>query len=55
MQRIDETGRRDDRGAVLVVVEHRNVEQLAQALLDDEASGALMSSRLMPPQPCRGS
>ena len=27
----------DDRGAVLVVVEHRDVEQLAQPLLDDEA------------------
>ena len=27
----------DDRGAVLVVVKHRDVEQLAQPLLDDEA------------------
>ena len=41
MQRIDQAGRRDDRGAVLVVVEHRNVEQLAQPLLDDEALGRL--------------
>ena len=37
VQRIDQAGRRDDRGAVLVVVEHRDVEQLAQPLLDDEA------------------
>ncbi len=37
MQRVDEAGRGDDRGAVLVVVEHRNVHQLAQARLDDEA------------------
>ncbi len=27
----------DDGGAVLIVMEHRNVEQLAQLLLDDEA------------------
>ena len=27
----------DDRGAVLIVMEHRNVHQLAQPLLDDEA------------------
>ena len=31
----------DDRGAVLVVVEDRDVHQLAQALLDDEALGRL--------------
>ena len=37
MQRVDEARRRDDRRAVLVVVEHRDVHQLAQALLDDEA------------------
>ena len=32
-----QAGRRDDRGAVLVVMEDRDVHQLAQALLDDEA------------------
>ena len=37
MQRVDQPGRGDDRGAVLIVVEHRDVEQLAQPLLDDEA------------------
>ena len=37
IERVDQAGRRNDRGAVLVVVEHRNVEQLAQPLLDDEA------------------
>ena len=37
IERVDQAGGRDDRGAVLVVVEHRDVEQLAQPLLDDEA------------------
>ncbi len=37
IQRIHQAGRRNDRGAVLIVVEHRNVEQLPQSLLDDEA------------------
>ena len=37
VQRVDQAGRRDDGGAVLVVVEDRDVHQLAQALLDDEA------------------
>ncbi len=37
MQRVDQAGGGDDRGAVLVVVEDRDVHQLAQALLDDEA------------------
>ena len=41
LQRVDEAGRGDDRGAVLVVVEDRDVHQLAQALLDDEAVGRL--------------
>ena len=31
----------DDRGAVLVVVEHRDVHQFAQPLLDDEAVRSL--------------
>ena len=39
VQRVDEAGAGDDGGAVLVVVKHRNVHQLAQALLDDEAFG----------------
>ena len=34
---VDQPRRGDDRGAVLVVVEHRNVHQLAQPLLDHEA------------------
>ena len=29
-ERVDQAGRGDDGGAVLVVMEHRNVEQLAQ-------------------------
>ncbi len=37
IERIEQACGRDDRGAVLVVVEHRNVHQLAQPLLDDEA------------------
>ena len=36
-ERVDQAGGGDDRGAVLVVVEHRDVHQLAQPLLDDEA------------------
>ena len=39
MQRIDQPRRRDDGGAVLVVVEDRDIEQLAQALLDHETFG----------------
>jgi hypothetical protein len=41
MQRVDQAGDRDDGGAVLVIVEHRNVHDLAQALLDDETVGRL--------------
>ena len=37
VERVDQAGGGDDGGAVLVVVEHRDVHQLAQALLDDEA------------------
>ena len=40
-QRVDQAGGGDDGGAVLVVMEDRNVHQLAQALLDDEAVGRL--------------
>ena len=36
IERIEQAGGGDDRGAVLVVMEHRDVEQLAQPLLDDE-------------------
>ena len=37
LERIDQAGRGDDGGAVLIVMEDRNVEQFAQLLLDDEA------------------
>ena len=37
MESVDQTGRRNDRRAVLVVVKHRNIEELAQPLFDDEA------------------
>ena len=37
VERVDEPRRRDDRRAVLVVMEDRDVHELAQALLDDEA------------------
>ena len=36
-ERVDQAGGGDDGGAVLVVMEDRNVHQFAQALLDDEA------------------
>ena len=38
LERVDEGGERDDRGAVLVVVEDGDVELLAQAALDLEAA-----------------
>src|SRR5215468_5784841 len=41
VERVEQARERDDGRAVLVVVEHRDVEQLAQALLDDEAFGRL--------------
>ena len=41
MQRIDHAGGRDDRRAVLVVMEDGNVHQLAQPLFDHEAIGRL--------------
>ena len=41
LQRVDQAGGGDDRRAVLVVVEDRDVEQLLQPLLDDEAVGRL--------------
>ena len=39
--RVDQAGGGDDRGAVLVVMEDRDVHPLAQRLLDDEAFGRL--------------
>ena len=36
---VDHAGGGDDRGAVLVVVEYRDIHQLAQALLNDETIG----------------
>ncbi len=41
VQRVDETGGRDDCGTVLVIVEDWNVQQFAQALFDDEAFWSL--------------
>ncbi len=40
-ERIDQGRGGDDGGAMLVVMEDRNVHELAQALLDDEAVGRL--------------
>ena len=37
IERVDQGGADDDRGAVLIIVEHRDVHGLAQAFLDDEA------------------
>jgi hypothetical protein len=37
VERIDQPGHGDDRGAMLVVMEHRNVHLFAQAAFDDEA------------------
>ena len=39
LQRVVERGEGDDGGAVLVVVEHRDVEDLVEALLDLERAG----------------
>ncbi len=41
MEGVDQPGRRDDRGAVLIIVEYRDVEQLAQPLFDHKAFGRL--------------
>src|SRR6202043_920469 len=41
VERVEEARGGDDRGAVLIVMKHRNIEQLAQLLLDDEAFGRL--------------
>ena len=38
---VDQAGRSDYRGAVLVVVKYRDLQQLAQPLFDDEALGCL--------------
>ena len=51
MQRIDDAGGGDDGGAVLVVVEDRECPSTrASASSITKQSGALMSSRLMPPK-----
>jgi hypothetical protein len=50
VERVDQPGGGDDRRAVLVVVEDRDVHQLAQRCSMTKQSGALMSSRLMPPK-----
>jgi len=39
MKGVDQTGRSDNRRAVLIVMKHRDIEQLTQALFDDEALG----------------
>jgi hypothetical protein len=41
MRGVDHARGADDSGAVLIIMEHRNVHQLAQALLDDETVGRL--------------
>ena len=41
VERVEQARSGDDRGAVLVVMEHRDIEQFAQPLLDDEALGRL--------------
>src|SRR5690606_23466902 len=41
MQGVEDSCRGDDRRPVLVIVKHRNVEQLLKLLLDDEALGCL--------------
>ncbi len=38
---VQHPGRGNDRGAVLIVMEHRNVHELAQPLFDDETLGSL--------------
>jgi hypothetical protein len=47
---VDQAGGGDDRRAVLVVVEDRDVEFSRSSLSMMKHSGALMSSRLMPPK-----
>ncbi len=47
---VEKRRRGDDRRAVLVVVHEGDVQFLAQALSISKHSGALMSSRLMPPK-----
>ncbi|MPL61035.1 hypothetical protein SDC9_06602 [bioreactor metagenome] len=41
LERVDQASRADHRRAVLIVMEHRNVHDLLQPLLDDEALGRL--------------
>jgi hypothetical protein len=51
LQRVERGGQHDDRGAVLVVVKHRDVEFRLESRSISKQRGALMSSRLMPPKP----
>ena len=37
MQRIDQSGRANDGGTVLVIMENRNIHQFAQLLFNDKA------------------
>src|SRR5205814_10612338 len=37
VERVEQAGGGDDRGAVLVIMKNRDVEQFTQALLDNEA------------------
>ena len=50
VERVDEGGRGDDCGAVLVVVEDGDVINSRKRCSMMKQSGALMSSRLMPPK-----
>ena len=51
MERVDEAGRRDDGRAVLVVVEDGDIGISSRRRCSMmKQSGALMSSRLMPPK-----
>ena len=47
---VDEAGGGDDRRAVLVVVQDRNVQRSRSSVSMTKHSGALISSRLMPPK-----
>jgi hypothetical protein len=50
LQSVVQRGQGDDGGAVLIVVEHGDVEALDQRRLDLKGAGGAMSSRLMPPK-----
>src|SRR5262249_40527940 len=50
LQRVEQAGGGNDGGAVLVVVEDGDVEQLLEPLLDDEAIGSLDGLKIDTPQ-----